>query len=403
MFSGFMSINGTEICNSARTKAYADAHLPGISVKCAHPALRIALAHNPYTSPQTDAAPWYNALRPSSSRFYGFYPVKIEGASDSTQKVESTELLRDGAVHVSPRHEAREIRVVVIGLAEDDEALADGMEWLKDVLENAGCRDGFGCTGREVNMFHAAPSTTSDAYSMRRTFYSVSVISGPLEKRELPSKVGAMKEYEFVLSAGIPWAFTDPYLSSVLTMNSALNYSDPVGEDCTMQTEAIDNFINDPFFTAISAAPQPPNILPPNILDISSWRRLTAPIGAALTTRPGRVSPVVTVHAGTSNAQYIRLRFYRSDDGVSGCGYVGEFLISFIPANAVMTIDSIRKEVNVLMPDGRWLPGGHLLFGSAGRPFMWPDMSCKDTYTMTADMFPGQTGIVIDLEVAVRE
>lgn len=403
MFSGYMAINGTEIINSARTKAYADAHLPGISVKCSHPALRIALAHNEYTSPQTDAAPWYNALRPSSSRFYGFFPVKIEGASDSTQKVESQELLRDGAVHVSPRYEARDIRVVVVGMAADDEALADGVEWLKDVLENAGCRDGLGCVGREVNMFHAAPSTTSDAFSMRRTFYSVAVTSGPLEKVVLPSKVGAMKQYEFVLSAGIPWAFTDLSLVANLSMNSALNYTDPAWEDCTMQTEATDNFINDPFFTGISPAPQPPNILPPNILDISSWRRLTAPIGATITTRPGRVSPVVTVHAASVDTQFIRIRFYRSADGLSGCGYVGEFLISYLPANSVMVIDSIRKEVNVAMPDGRWLPGGHLLYGSAGRPFMWPDLSCKDTYTMTADMFPGQTGVVVDLEVAVRE
>jgi hypothetical protein len=44
-----------------------------------------------------------------------------------------------------------------------------------------------------------------------------------------------------------------------------------------------------------------------------------------------------------------------------------------------------------------------LLYGSAGRPFMWPDLSCKDTYTMTADMFPGQTGILVNLETAVRD
>lgn len=403
MFSGYMAINGTEIFNSARTKAYADAHLPGISVKCAHPALRVALAHNAYTSPQTDAAPWYNGLRPSSSRFYGFFPVKVEGASGSTQKVETTELIRDGAVHVSPRYEAREIRVVVVGLAEDEEALADGLAWLADVLENSGCRDGFGCTGRTVNMFHAAPSNTGDAYSLHRTFYGVNVEMGPKVTKELPSKIGAMQQVEFVLSAGIPWAFTNLSLVSSLAMNSALNYSDPVGEDCSVQTEATDNFINDPFFTAISPAPQPPNILPPNIITITSWRRLTAPIGAVFTTRPGRATPVVTVQSGGSAAQYIRLRFYRSDEGVSGCGYSGEFLISYLPANSTMVIDGIRKEVTVTVPDGRVLPGGHLLYGSAGRPFMWPDMSCNDTYTMTADMFPGQTGITVSLEVAVRE
>jgi hypothetical protein len=403
MFSGYMAINGTEIINSARTKAYADAHLPGISVKCSHPALRTALTHNPYTSPQGDAAPWYNALRPSSSRFYGFVPVKIEGAEDSTQKIETQELLRDGAVHVSPRYEAREIRVVVVGLAEDDEALADGFAWLKDVLENAGCRDGFDCVGREVNMFHAAPSTTADAFSLHRTFYGVSVEKGPRVTKELPSKVGAMKQYEFILSAGIPWAFTDLTLTHTLLMNTATNYTDPVGEDCSLDDDATDNFINDPFFTGISPAPQPPNILPPNILDLTSWRRLTAPIGAALTTRPGRVAPVVTVVSGAAPAQYIRLRFYPSAEGVSGCDYVGEFFISYIPASSTMVIDAIRKEVSVTLPDGRRLPGGHLLYGSAGRPFMWPDMSCKDTYTMTADMFPGQTGISVELEVAVRE
>jgi hypothetical protein len=34
---------------------------------------------------------------------------------------------------------------------------------------------------------------------------------------------------------------------------------------------------------------------------------------------------------------------------------------------------------------------------------MWPNLSCHDTYTLTADMFPGQTGISVVLDVAVRE
>jgi hypothetical protein len=403
MFHGYMAINGTEILNSARTKAYADTFLPGVGVKCAHPDLRIALGHNPYTSPQNDAAPWYNALRPSTSRFYGFFPVKIQGAEDSTQTVEGTELTGSGGVHVSPRDAMREIRIVCVGLAADDEALADGFSWLKDVLENAGCRDGYDCVGREVNMFHAKPSSTADAYSLRRTFYGVAVQSGPKVTRELPSKIGAMQQVEFVLEAGIPWPFTD--LSSVasLLLSSGSNYNDPVDEDCSMQTDAEDNFINDPFFTGIVPAPQPPNVLPPNIIAITSWRRLTAPIGAVMTTRPGRVAPVITVLSGSVDAQFIRIRFYRSAAGLSGCDYSGEFLISYIPANSVMVIDSIRKEISVTLPDGRRLPGGHLLYGSAGRPFMWPDLSCKDTYTMTADMFPGQTGILVNLETAVRD
>lgn len=398
-----MKVNGTEIINSARTKAYMDTNLPGIAVKCASASLRTALGHSAYISPAADGAPWYDASRPASGRFYGFFPVKVQGADDSSQSIETVELIGDGGVHVSPRYDVKEIRVVVVAVAADQEALADGIAWLRDILADDGCRGGFGCTGRSVQMFNAPPTTTGEAASMMRWFYRAEVEDGPKLTKELPSRIGALAQIEFVLGAGVPWAYTSTVNIATLAMNSALTYSDPGGEDCSVSTASEDNFINDPFFTAISAPPQPPNILPPNIITITSWRRLTATITPALTMRPGRATPVITVVAGTVAAQWIRLRFYQSGAGVSGCDFAGEFLISYLPANSVMHIDGIYKEATVTLLDGRIVPGGHLLYGSGGRPFMWPNMSCHDTYTMTADMFPGQTGISVTLDVAVRE
>lgn len=398
-----MKVNGTEVINAARTKAYVDAYLPGISLKCDTPALRTALGHAAYVSPVVDDAPWYDATRPASGRFYGFYPVKMEGADDSSQKIEDISLIGDGGVHVSPRYDKQEIRVVVVAIAADEEAMADGMAWLRDTLANDGCRGGFACTGRTVQAFNAYPKTTGEATSMMRWFYRVEVEEGPKVTKELPSKVGVMTQLEYTMGAGIPWMFTTTATVSTLTMNSASNYNDPGGENCSVSTASQDNFINDPFFTAISAPPQPPNITPPNIISITSWRRLTAAITSSLTLRPGRATPVITVQAGTSAAQWIRLRFYQSIAGVSGCDFAGEFFISYLPANSVMHIDGIFKQITVTLSDGREVPGGHLVYGSGGRPFMWPNMSCHDTYTMTADMFPGQTGIVVTLDVAVRE
>ena len=403
MFPGYMTINGTEILNSSRTKAYVDSFAPSIGVKCTHALLRTALGHAAYVSPTADAAPWYTANVPASAKFYGLIPMRIQGADDSTQKIETVELVSDGGVHVSPRHAVREIRVTAVAIALDDEGLAAGLAWLRDVLANDGCRDGVGCFGRTVKMFVSAPDTTGEAASMTRWFYNVEVEQGVKVTKELPSKAGAMVQIEFILAAGMPWQFTSETTVATLAMNGASNFTDPGGENCSVATEAYTNFISDPFYTAIAPPPQAPNILPPNILTITSWRRLTATIPAASAIRPGRPIPVITVVASSTATQYIRLRFYRSDAGVDGCDYVGEFLISYLPGGSTMTIDGRTKQVNVTLSSGAVVPGAHLLYGSAGRPFAWPNMSCDYTYTMTADMFPGQTNVSVTLKTAVRD
>lgn len=403
MFNGYMQVNGIEVINSTRTKAYVDLFMPQIGVKCTHALLRTALGHAAYVSPTADAAPWYNSNVAATAKFYGLVPVKVQGLDDSTSAINTTELVSDGGVHVSPRHKVREIRVVAIAMALDDEGLDAGLVWLRDVLANDGCRDGVGCFGRTVKMFAAKPDSTGEATSMTRWFYNVEVEDGPRVTKELPSKAGAMVQVEFILAAGIPWQFTTEATVATLAMNGASNFTDPGGEDCSVATEAYTNFISDPFYTAITPPPQPPNILPPNILTITSWRRLTATIPAATAIRAGRPVPVLTIVAASTATQYIRLRFYRSDAGVDGCDYVGEFFISYLPGGSTMTIDGRTKQINVTLSNGAVVPGGHLLYGSAGRPFQWPNMACDYTYTMTADMFPGQTDVSVTLKTAVRQ
>ena len=152
-------------------------------------------------------------------------------------------------------------------------------------------------------------------------------------------------------------------------------------------------------FFPYSKTPRPPVILPPNILEISSWRRLSLGIPAAQTLRWGRVVPVV--HVSTVAAmQYLRLRFYQP--GKTSCNFDGEFIVSYIPKNAVLTLDAIKREATLRLAGGKIVPAGHLLFGSDGRPFMWPTLGCQHNYSMTADLMPGQSGVVVMLQTAVR-
>jgi hypothetical protein len=403
MYDGYLQLGGVEIFNRARAAAYLRTFLPGkVDVVCGDEDLAEALGHSIYESPATDGAPWYTGRRPAAARFLGIFPGKIEGAEDSTRTVDVTELSGDGAIMTAPRYGSKEMRYVGTAFALDEEAMEEGMAWVRDALAGDGCSDrDLGCTGHEAKMFTALPVDQIAAHNLSRTFHRVEATEAPKVAKKHPVKGFVMWQVEFTLTAGIPWGFSSLAPVATLPMDvGSYNFQDPAGENCSAAANAYDDFIADPFYTSISRPPRPPVILPPNILDINSWRRRAVVIPPAQTKRWGRTVPVVQV--ATENAvQFLRLRFYR--DGATGCDFDGEFLISYIPATAVLTLDGIRREATLRLSDGRVVPAGHLLFGSDGAPFLWPTLGCQQNYTMTADLMPGQPGAVVILETAVRD
>lgn len=404
MYDSYLSVGGTEVLNRSRASTYIRTFMPKVEIKCDEPDLAEALDHQPYSTPGDDGAPWILNNRPAGERFYGLLPGRIQGVEGSTQMISTTELAGDGAVSTAPRYGSREMRFVATAFAADQEAMGEGIAWLSSVLANEGCSDAdMNCGGQPISMFTAPPADNLEAYSRIRTFHRVNVTEGPLVTEKLPSKAGVIWVVEFTLRADIPWAFTSLAEVGFVDMDSALNFQDPAGEDCAVDVNAYDDFVTDPYYTGISRPPRPPVILPPNILNITSWRRKIISIPDSHTERWGRAVPVVEVATEGEDAQYLRLRFYRREDELTGCDFDGEFLISYIPANTVLTLDAITRTATMRLPDGRTVPAGHLLFGSAGRPFLWPTLGCQYTYTMTADLMPGQPGVGVALSTAVRE
>ena len=399
MYDGYLALGGVEIMNRARTSAYLRSNLGGrVEILCDDADLRAGLGHGAYAS--TANAPWVTGGRAAGQRFLGLFPGKLTGAEDSTRGVDVTELTGDGAIMTSPRYGSLEMRFVASAFAMDEDAMEEGIAWLKQSLSNDGCSDAdLGCTGREARLFAAKPSTTAEATTRTRVFHRVETTEGPLVIKKFPTRGFVMWQIEFTLTAGIPWAFTALTDTGTANMDTASNFQDPAGENCAVTADAYNDYVDDPYFTGINRPPRPPVILPPNILNITSWRRHTINIPAAQTQRWGRTVPVV--HVSTVAAvQYLRLRFYQT--GKAGCNFDGEFVVSYIPKNAVLTLDAIKREATLRLSNGKIVPAGHLLFGSHGRPFLWPSLGCQRTYVMAADLMPGQPGAVVVLQTAVR-
>lgn len=396
-----MKFGGVEVFNRARTAAYLQALVPGMDVFCDDTTLPAALGHSAYVDPASDGAPWYRGRRPAAANFYGLYPSKVQGAENSTRSVDVTELSGNGAVMTAPRYGSGEIRVVARAYAADEEAMTEGLAWLRDVLAGDGCSGAdLGCTGTDVHMFTALPVDAVAAYSLTRVFHRVEVTDPLKVTQKFGSKRAVIWQVEFTMTVGVPWPFTLPTSVGSLVMDAGSSFTDPAGENCAAQDGAYDSFVGDPYFTGISKPPRPPIILPPNLLTVSSWRRMSLPIPASQSQRWGKVVPIIKV-ATENEVQQLRLRFYRA--GAAGCDYAGEFIVSYIPGTAVLTLDAAVREATLQLWDGRVVPAGNLLFGSAGKPFLWPVLGCQDDYSMTADLMPGQPGVFITLDTAVRE
>ena len=403
MYDGWLEYAGKEILNAARTAAYLKALVPQLDVLQTYPGLRLARGHSTYVSPSEDSAPWYVASRATSGDFYGFMPTVFDGTDDSSRTVSAQQLSGHGAVHSKPRYGSREIRVRLTAFAKDEEAMNEGLAWLKDVLSTGDCGSALGsCTDNDLRVYVAAPLAGGSDNHMVRTFVRVEVLDNVKVVGVLPSHYCAMREVEFLFSAGVPWAWTTKATNGSLTLASGSSFTDPAGEDCWLSANPYTEFISDPYYTAITQPPSPPRITPPNVPKVTTWRRSTLAVTQAAVDRWGRVTPILTITTGSGGASQVRLRFYGGGT-ITGCGHEGEFLISYIPPNATMTIDSIRREVKVLKSNGKTVVGGQLVYGSDGMPVTWPSLGCASVYTLTADMLPGQTGITVTLETAVRE
>lgn len=158
-YDGWLSLGGAEVVNRERTLAYASSFLPGLMLgDCSScRGLHAALDDAPYVSPAVDDAPWYDPNDAVSGRFYGLFPLSFTGFEDSTRTGTAVEATDTGGTVTGLRDASREMLVDGVMVAQDDEALAYGMAWLRSVLRGSACTSSVTCEGDDLCYFAACP------------------------------------------------------------------------------------------------------------------------------------------------------------------------------------------------------------------------------------------------------
>lgn len=392
MYTGFLALAGTELINNARVAAYATS-LGITTIECGGcPTLPRANYDIPYTSPDLDDAPWWDATETASKDFAGFLGLEITGMSKTPAGRSLIQLTTDGAALHPLRRAHREIQVRVLALARTDCALSYGINWLSSVLRGQICANG--CTGDTLCFFtccppcadpptDGSPDTCGDPYW--RTLLNVGLLTmdEPADVKKISG--GYLATVTYTLAAGDPFIYREPILVATgpNPAQQLPNYTDPgVPPDCFEAADCLRD----------STCPAPPApVLPPIPIDACyptgafTAARLVVSLPSGKVPLWSEKVPLIIVHAGSKRLERLTIRWYANPldadcaTTLDPCSSCAEFNIAFLPAGATLTIDGRIETAFVDCPGGPGLSTAEpQLYGRGGTPFVWPVFSCAD-------------------------
>lgn len=260
----------------------------------------------------------------------------------------------------------------------------------------------------------------SDCLSLLlRTLRNVTVVTGPkvTMKRSMDDG-GVIWGAQFTAVAGVPWEFgaevgivegyldpsvEDPWAEGItpgVIDFAGRIYTETACPDVTWQP------LFDPLCPAMIPPPGPVDVRMGCFTLPTNWRRRQLVVPAEAIPLWDDVVPKLSVHV-TEELRNLRLRFY-SDPFETGnpdtdpCAYCGDILISYVPPNCTLVFDAAAETVHVEMPGGARRRADSLVFGTDGKPFDWPALTCGFQYIVTFDLPQTQPAPVIDLSLIPR-
>lgn len=169
----------------------------------------------------------------------------------------------------------------------------------------------------------------------------------------------------------------------------------------------------DPDCPPIPAPPRPPVItLVCSDDDDVVWERYWIDVPKTAVASSATSVPVLTLSTESSSAlpgkelRSVRVRmhpnpFNYEPDQIDPCSFCAEFVVSYLPAEALLTMDGRRKQATINVAASGDQIASTLLFGSDGMPMTWPEMSCGVPYVMTVDL-PQGSGFDPDFGAPIR-
>jgi hypothetical protein len=247
-----------------------------------------------------------------------------------------------------------------------------------------------------------------------RTMHGVSCIEGPREVRRVKLRGCdvALIEVEFLLLATNPYSFT----SLVdLPVPDLAQIPAHVLVDADCGTELAESVLQDPLCAPLLLPPRPPVIMEScGFQTPASWQRRWLEIPAAEVAGWAKTMPVLWID--TTNAEPIRnlrVRIFPNPFGYDGqridpCSWCSEFVISYLPANTRMAIDSRSQYASVVVNGKAPTSANHVLYGTEGEPMTWPVLECGIPHMIAIDVGRRANGTApalgkLDVSLSVRE
>lgn len=445
-WDGYFRYADTEIINAARVRAYADslglAWVQGAGTGKNVGALAALLGDEAYTTPAIDSAPWYDPDSPESGQFAGVLPLSVAGVEDSTRESSVFEFTSDGGNPGRLRHATKAVVFSVALVGVNEAAVEYGMRWLKRALMRRQCAPGstVSCAGeRLVFARHQplddplaaplpeapvlGPGVEGTPSAVWLTYYQrhlndVLVNRGPIvnRKRTLGGCNGVVWLVSFTAVAGDAFEYGTPFsvLDNMISRidNNVSPYVSPYagswGENtypyatCPAQ---VTTPIFDPVFSPFVAPPQAPDLMPAGFtLPTGTQNRMYAHLPDAVIPLWDEVRPVIRIAAGPNERRMVRVRFF--PEGVpltENCAQVGEFILSYIPPDYTLVIDSEHEAVYAYSGTGATRRADSMVFGTIdAKPIQWFGLSCGESYLMTVDHDGPIDGFDLDLDLVPR-
>ncbi|MFF5668787.1 hypothetical protein ACFY8S_01400 [Streptomyces hygroscopicus] len=218
----YLTLGGVELANHARLNAYLESvgsSLTSAEVCRCETFTAELVGDLPYTTPEDDAAPWWDPDVPESANFAGLLVLSVEGLDTHPVQRSVTNAVTGGGAIGPARVMPRTITVTGLLLGATCCAVDYGLHWLAEVL--TGCAGG-GCDGDCLTLYNCCPGEEMDPEEFnarhRRSIRRVALVDGPTVTARHGDgcqagqcQAGAdILTVEFVLSAGTPWLWTDP-------------------------------------------------------------------------------------------------------------------------------------------------------------------------------------------------
>lgn len=242
-----------------------------------------------------------------------------------------------------------------------------------------------------------------------RRMRDVVVVDGPRIIRRLPGC--AMAEIEFTLTAATPWVYhilppvyQIPAPSPVTAPSTIIVFP---GDPCPDEAPEP---VHDPACPLPPSPPRPPAITSClSIFPVTVYRRAAAKVSGDFAAEWQDAVPIIELATQDQAVRQARVRFYPNPLNISNlsdldsCSYCGDFLITYIPAGSVLTVDAMVQRAWVETGAGQIQPATHLLRSSAGGPVEWPVLTCGTPYIITVDTSPTTATVAtVDVRLAVR-